>query len=184
LDRRKLEKRNQRGLTLVELLVVVVILALASSVVMLNAPPSRPEVRDDAERFAARLLLAFDQAVASDESIRVRIDAKGYSFEELRYSEELGDEEWAVDENVVALSRRDYHRRTSVIVEADDAANKNALALGDDDTAKDGEEEGVSTIPLDPLGAQMPFRVRFSSADGVLTVRVDETGTVRVSDDD
>lgn len=175
MDRRQIARRRQRGLTLVELLVVVVILALASSVVMLNAPPSRPEVRDDAERFAARLMLAFDQSIARDAVMRISIDAEGYSFEA------LNENEWAQIEETGALSRREFHRRTSAIVEIEDAANDNARALGNNDAEKDEPQDGVSSITLDPLGAQTPFRVRFSSSDGVWSVGVDETGLVEVS---
>lgn len=177
MDRRKLANRNQRGLTLVELLVVIVILALASSVVMLNAPPSRPEARDDAERFAARLTLAFDEAIAGGDALRIRFDPKGYSFEKLT------DGDWEVVEDVAALSPRALHGRTGLVVEASDAANGNARALGDDEPEDEDAEKGVSTIALDPLGAQTPFRAVFSSADGVWTVKVDETGSVRVNND-
>ncbi|MCB2114535.1 MAG: GspH/FimT family pseudopilin [Parvularculaceae bacterium] len=177
MDRRKLARRKQRGLTLVELLVVIVILALASSVVMMNAPPSRPDVRDDAERFAARISLAFDEAIAGDAPLRIRIDTEGYGFETLK------DGEWTPADNIAPLARREFHRRTSALVEVRDAANENAPALGEDETGGDEGEDGVSTIPLDPLGAQTPFNIRFSSAEGVWSVSVDETGAVRVSDD-
>ncbi|MCB2098659.1 MAG: GspH/FimT family pseudopilin [Parvularculaceae bacterium] len=179
MDRRQIAKRRQRGLTLVELLVVIVIIALAASVVMLNAPPSRPDVRDDAERFAARLMLAFDEAVAADRVLRLDFDAAGYEFAQL----DEGD--WKPVDDIAALARHAFHRRTSALIEVEDAANANAFALGDDVDQENEEEtdDGLSTIILDPLGAQIPFRVKFSSADGVWTVVVDETAKVSVTND-
>ncbi|OFX05720.1 MAG: type II secretion system protein GspH [Alphaproteobacteria bacterium RIFCSPHIGHO2_12_FULL_63_12] len=80
---RKIIRNAQRGLTLIELLVVIVILALASSLVLLTAPPTRPPVRDEAERFARRMELALDEAITSSRPMRVKIDALGYVFEQL-----------------------------------------------------------------------------------------------------
>jgi type II secretion system protein H len=175
------EQRNrQRGLTLVELLVVIVILALASSVVLLNAPPSRPKVKDDAERFAARLVLAMDEAIATGAVMRISIDAKGYQFERLKAGE------WTPLEETRAFGRRDFDARSLAKVEIKDAANDNARALGGEerpDAAEDDEEEEKSDIALDPLGVQTAFSVRFSSANGAWLVTVDEGGAIVVNED-
>lgn len=177
---RELSRRRERGLTLVELLVVIVILALASSVVLLNAPPSRPKVKDDAERFAARLTLAMDEAVATGAVMRVSIDAKGYQFERLKAGE------WTPLDDDRFFGRRDFDKGSLAKVEIKDAANDNARALGGEerpDAAEEGDEEERSDIALDPLGVQTAFSVRFSSVDGVVVVTVDEGGVVAVNAD-
>ena len=157
---------------------MIVILALASSVVLLNAPPSRPESRDDAERFAARLTLAFDRVIATGETLRVSIDAKGYSFQSLK------DDAWTPVDDAKPFARAEFGRRTAATIEIEDAANDNARALGDDDSDEDDEEEkGVVAIALDPLGGQTPFEATFSNPDGVWTVRVTEAAGVSVSDE-
>lgn len=171
---------SQRGLTLVELLVVIVILALASSVVLLTAPPSRPSVRDDAERFAARLQLALDEAIASARPMRVRIDAAGYAFEA------LGPGGWVAIATAPVLARREFAGGVTATAVIADAANDNARELGAeerDDEANE-EEDGVYAIPLDPLGAQAAFSLKFSSRDGVWTAAVDEGGKVSVTEND
>lgn len=181
---------RQRGLTLVELLVVIVILALASSVVLLNAPPSRPEVRDDAERFAARLQLVMDEAVATGAVMRIAIDAKGYKFERLKAGE------WSGSGGDRVLGRAEFDDRSIAKVEIKDAANDNARALGGEErpselageNGEDGDEdededEEKSEIPLDPLGVQTAFSVRFTSSDGVWLVTVDEGGAIAVKKD-
>jgi general secretion pathway protein H len=176
---RQIAGREQRGLTLIELLVVVVILALASSIVLLNAPPSRPAVRDDAERFAARMQLALDEAIASGSPMRVSIDPAGYAFEALK------DDAWTALDKAAFLARNDFDKRTTATPEIDDAANDNARALGVDesDETSDEEEKGVVHIPLDPLGAQAAFKVRFSSADGAWIVSVSDGAKVSVTQD-
>lgn len=179
---RELNRRRQRGLTLVELLVVIVILALASSVVLLNAPPVRPEARDDAERFAARMQLAFDEAIATGAVMRVSIDALGYGFETLQAGK------WKAVEGKAPLARKLYDERSTATVEVADAANDNARALGSEErvTAVDGEEQeddDVRRIALDPLGAQTPFSVKFSSPQGAWIVTISEGAAVAVTQD-
>jgi general secretion pathway protein H len=166
--------------TLVELLVVIVILALASAVVLLTAPPSRPPVRDDAERFAARVQLALDDAITSAQPMRVTLDAQGYVFET------LGADGWAPVATDKAFIRRNFDSGTTATPEIEDAANDNARALGVEEESGEEEEaeeeEGAYSIPLDPLGAQTAFSVRFSSGDGVWVVSVDQGAAVSVKE--
>lgn len=173
----KITRERQLGLTLVELLVVIVILALASSVVLLSGPPLRPSVRDDAEAFAARVQAALDEMVTSGRILRVKIDASGYEIEALK------DGEWTAPVDNRLFRRRAFDKRTTIAPEIDDAANANARALGVEEEADgvdDEENKGEFSAPLDPLGAQVPFVVRFSSADGAFVVAVDEGAKVTV----
>ena len=184
---RKIIRNAQRGLTLIELLVVIVILALASSLVLLTAPPTRPPVRDEAERFARRMELALDEAITSSRPMRVKIDALGYVFEQLDPPEPGKEAEgyrWVPVGGAAMEARREFDKSATVTPQIVDAANENARELGDDDSAGDDgdEEKGVYVIPLDPLGAQIAFSLRFSSRDGVWTAAVDEGGKVTVKD--
>ncbi len=175
---RNLNRGRQRGLTLIELLVVIVILALASTFVLLNAPPSRPAVREDAERFAARMQIAFDDAIATGANMRVSIDTTGYAFETLK------EGEWTAVESHPAFGRKNFDKATTATVEIDDAANDNSRALGGDERAEDDDEDDEAhRIPLDPLGAQAAFKVRLSSARGVWTVSVTDAGAIAVDQD-
>jgi general secretion pathway protein H len=74
------ERRLRAGFTLVELLVVVVILGLAGAAVVLTLPDPRPSVAAEAERFAAVLTRAREEAVLTNRAFEVRIDAEGYAF--------------------------------------------------------------------------------------------------------
>lgn len=73
-------QNGRAGFTLVELLMVVAILGLAAGAVVLAVPDPRPAVGAEAERFAARLSRARDEAVLSNRPVAVEITATGYAF--------------------------------------------------------------------------------------------------------
>jgi general secretion pathway protein H len=75
---------REGGFTLIELMVVITIIALASAVVVFAIPDPRGRVVDEAERFAARVLAARDDAVVQGRDVRVRVSAGGYSVERRR----------------------------------------------------------------------------------------------------
>ncbi len=70
------------GFTLVEMLVVIFLLGLASATVVLMLPGSDSTVRNDAERLAARIAGARDEAVMQARPVAVWTRASGYGFEQ------------------------------------------------------------------------------------------------------
>lgn len=77
------DRRRPRtgGFTLVELMVVLMILALAATAVALTIPDDEQTVRSEADRLAARLAAARDIAVVEGRSVAVRLAPSGYGFE-------------------------------------------------------------------------------------------------------
>lgn len=73
---------GERGFTLVELMVVIVIIGLMSATVVLTIPDQRGRVMNDAERFAARALAARDNAVLQSRPMSLWVSASGYGFSE------------------------------------------------------------------------------------------------------
>lgn len=69
------------GFTLVELMVVIAVIGVAAGAVMLSMPDPRPTLVVEAERFAARLTLAREEAVMTNRPVALRADAAGYGFE-------------------------------------------------------------------------------------------------------
>ena len=73
-------ERPPRGFTLVELMIVLVLIGLAASAIVLTLPSPAATVRDDAERFAARLGAARDAAVIGARAMQVSVSPSGYAF--------------------------------------------------------------------------------------------------------
>lgn len=73
--------RRQRGFTLIELMIVITIIALASAAVVLVLPDPRGRVIDEAETFAARAGAAHDMAVLEGRPISLWVSAAGYGFD-------------------------------------------------------------------------------------------------------
>lgn len=69
------------GFTLVEVMVVMVILGLASAAVVIAMPDPRGRLTDEAERFAARASATRDDAILQGRSMSIAIDARGYAIE-------------------------------------------------------------------------------------------------------
>ncbi|WP_243410600.1 GspH/FimT family pseudopilin [Caulobacter radicis] len=69
------------GFTLVELMIVLVIMGLLASAVVLALPDGRPGLPQEAERFAASLLRARDEAVFRGGQVRVLAGGGEYRFE-------------------------------------------------------------------------------------------------------
>ena len=74
----------ERGFTLVELMIVITIIGLASAVVVLALPDPRGRLTDEAERFAARTRAAHDLAVVDSRPISLWVSGGGYGFDERR----------------------------------------------------------------------------------------------------
>ena len=73
--------RNQRGFTLIEILVVLVIIGIMVGVVAVRMMPDDDRVlRSEAERLALLLEQARDQAVASGEPIAFSVEQGRYRF--------------------------------------------------------------------------------------------------------
>jgi len=72
----------ENGFTLVELMVVIALIGLVSAAVVLSLPDPRGRLRDDAERFAARVRAAHDLAVVEGRSVSVWVSDGGYGFDQ------------------------------------------------------------------------------------------------------
>ena len=85
------------GFTLVELLVVVAIIGLAGAAVVLAMPDPRGDLRQGAERFAARVSAARDRAVIEARDQVVWVSPSGYRFER--------EEPWPEGSHATATAR-------------------------------------------------------------------------------
>lgn len=74
-------RARANGFTLIELMVVIVIIGLASAAVVLAIPDPGGRVHDEAERFAARALAVRDDAIIEGRSTRLVVDRMHYTAE-------------------------------------------------------------------------------------------------------
>lgn len=171
-----MKRGGERGLTLVELLVVMVILGLASSLVLLNAPPSRAVVERDALRFASSVRTALDEMVMTGVTYRLVVDATGYGFE--RYAGGA----WITDGIDRAFQRTEFDNGVTATVEIEDAALANVRALGDDEPNEQDDDE-PRIIRLDPIGPPAAFTLRLLSPQGAYRVTLGPDGAMTVKAD-
>lgn len=75
------EHAREHGFTLIELMVVLTIIGFISAAVVLAMPDPRGRVIEDADRFAARVAAARDEAVVTARPMGVWVSASGYGFQ-------------------------------------------------------------------------------------------------------
>lgn len=139
------------GFTLVELMVVLAILALAATAVVLTIPGEERTVRSEADRLAARLAGARDVAVIEGRTVSVNFAPSGYGFER-----RVGDE-WQ------PLPGRAFEQRS----------------WPSDVRFVAGDGQGVARILFDRVGTSpTPQAVTLSGGDAREVVRVSATGEV------
>lgn len=173
---------GQRGLTLIELLIVMLVVAMAAGVVAFNMPPSTSEARKEAERFAARLSVAGEQAIMSGSVIGMELEADGYRF--YRYdrgewrdlalgpqaSRQLGAGRFppdiAVDFTVLEPARRN-----------EDEQQRRAAAERER-RAQDDETIATPNVFFSPTGETTALTISFKSRRAALTVSLDNTGVL------
>ncbi len=117
------DERGEDGFTLTELMVVLVILGLLSSVVVINMPDPRGQLVDEAESFAARARAAQETAVSEARDMALWVSPAGYGFERYREEQWLAvgqppfqDRQWPVD--TVATVAQQSDERTRIVFDA------------------------------------------------------------------
>lgn len=147
----RLARARESGFTLVELMVVMAILGLASAAVVLAMPDPRGDLRGDAERFAARARAAQDAAVIEARDMALSVDGGGYSFARLDHGrwQPLSDKAFAP-------------RRWST----------DARALVGD--------AGRARVLFDTTGGAEPLDVTLVRDAQRIRIRLDADGTIRV----
>ncbi|MEQ1725813.1 MAG: GspH/FimT family pseudopilin [Sphingopyxis sp.] len=143
---------TERGFTLVELMVVLAILALASTAVILTVRPGGGDAETQAARFAARVAALRDRSVIEGRTLGLWVTASGYGFEQRR------DGQWQ-PLGEARLSPRDWDAGTAVLVGGASQARLTFNRIG---------------LP------DRPLQVELTAGEDSATIRVDAAGDVAV----
>lgn len=163
-------RARQRGVTLVELLVVLAIIAMVASVVVLNAPPPKSDVQDASEMLAARVDFAAAEAVTAGVTIGLDVTSGGYRF--LKYDRG----EWT---EITDSKFRPYTFPEGFAIEfvVEEAAKKNKK----DERSEGDEKRPEPAIRFSPTGETTPFQAVFRGRRGAAVVALDGVGEVTIS---
>ena len=158
----KLREDFHNGFTLIELMVVLFIIGLVAGAVVLALPGDSAALSEDADRFAARVAAARDEAVVSARPIAVWIAPSGYGFDARQ------DRAW-VPLNARTLPNQDWKPGTIARIEE-------AAVEGE----KDEAEQGRARFWFDSTGLpNRPITVvlaRGANSDRIVISAMGEVG--------
>lgn len=144
----------RRGVTLIETLVVLALIALLASVAVLSAPALRSNARDEAERFAVKAGAAQTLALVSGAPVQIDFAPTGYGFRAFR------DGAWTDIADQRPLRRRVVRGGVAVTLVSFEAA------LADGNDARDEKQKGEGLILIDPLGGGGKAIAAFADRSG------------------
>jgi len=147
-------RRRDAGFTLVEVMVALFVMGLAAGAILLNLPPPGPRLSDEAERLAARLRNAQQEAVLTNRDVEVVITPQGCGFRVRRQGR------WT-PLDTGAFESRPWAEGLSVRVQGG---------------------EGVEAVRFDSTGGAEPAAIRLSAGGRSVGVAVDPQGHVRIHD--
>ncbi|WP_425408603.1 type II secretion system minor pseudopilin GspH [Hyphococcus sp.] len=164
------QRRRQQGVTLVELLVVLAIIAMIASVVVLNAPPARSDIDRASEVLAARTAFAADEAITAGITVGLSVTESGFRF--LQYD----DGEWS-ETSKPQLRPYTFSANYAVSFDAQETAAQNERS----ESPRDEERRPEPEIRFTPTGETTPFTMTFRSRRGTAAVSLNDAGEVKLS---
>ncbi|HZW60264.1 MAG TPA: type II secretion system minor pseudopilin GspH [Woeseiaceae bacterium] len=181
--------RRRSGFTLIEVLVVVVIIGIVSSVVLLSLGVLGDDrgLRQEARRMASLLDLAADEAVLQGRDFGIEFTQAGYRFVEHdpyldRWHEVVGDDILR-QRHLPEAMHFDLYIEDRRVTLKDDPAR---LASEDSDERGDAPTDYAPHVLLLSSGEVSPLHIeiRRDTDRRVVAVDVDPVGTIEISDDD
>lgn len=145
-------RRRAAGFTLVELLVVVAVIGLATTAVVLTVPDGEATLHRQADAFGLHLRRAQEEAIIGGRSIQVGADAAGYRF-----------------------SRRDFGHWQAL-----DAAPFTPRRWADGVQPLLPGRQPRLGFRFDPTGAAEPQQLLLARGEARVRISVDPSGQVRI----
>jgi general secretion pathway protein H len=160
-------KRCGRGFTLLELLVVLVLIAVVTSVISISATPDpRQALTEQAQRLGRVLTLASDEARIRQQPISWEGDLNGY-----RFVTEVGGERQLLSDDDLLHERTWEHPLTRLVISSEGQLPQTLLT----------QDAPALRLPIAREWVQP--RLKIEMADGVsdVIVNFDENGIGRVA---
>lgn len=146
------------GISLIEILVGVSILAVVAFAVSLSMAPVRSPLQASTEALAARLQVASQEAIISGAPVGLVIHEFGAGYGFYRYV----DQRWWPLADHPALQSRALPDSVRLVA-------RDVMYVARDEVGGDGAAEEAGAVPViwfDPAGLTEPFRLRLQSAGG------------------
>jgi general secretion pathway protein H len=158
---------GRRGFTLLELLVVLMLIAVLTSVISLSAAPDpRQALTEQAQRLGLLLTLASDEARLRQQPISWEGDLHGY-----RFVNEAGGERQLLGEDDL-LHERDWPHPLTRLAISRDGQTPQALL---------GADAPALRVPIAREWVQPRWRIELADGLAMVTVEFDENGIGRVA---
>lgn len=156
-----------QGFSLVELLVVLVIIGLMSSVVVLSLPERESDLDEAARVFAAKVVRATDESVMTGRPLRLLMTEAGYRFE----TRQQGD--WVPAS--FGTSSDEVKLNAGIVLSKD--------VLGAEAPSREARQSVLgdqAAVYFLPIGEVTPFSVRLSTLHDVRRIDVSANGETRI----
>lgn len=171
---------KERGFTLIEVLLVVLLIGIVSGIVLLAASPNDSSrlVASETERLADALSLATDEAVSNNQQLGLTMDEKGYAF--LTFDDTT--RQWLPNTNP---NFAPYELPVNITMHLLKDDTSKVLALSPKEQAKQDKDSLTPQVLLLSSGETSAVVVEFSAQDGdPQTLSLDDLGTITLSTDD
>ncbi|MCI4645403.1 MAG: GspH/FimT family pseudopilin [Hyphomonadaceae bacterium] len=167
-------REGEAGFTLVELLVVVFIIALMSTIVVLSLPEGNTPLRGMTQALALKLNQAGRESILTGEPVALAMAGEeSFRFERYR------DGEWSTEDlRHLALQTRDTASGVSVSI-AHQSASLRPVAAS---TGREGDDtpgdQFHRQVVFSPLGEATPAEIRLQDGAEEAVIRITESGEV------